>query len=419
MARIELTERGIKALGVGAHADGGNLYLQVTEGASGLCLSWLFRYATGRRVVSASGKERQEERWEGLGSYPDVTLAEARDLAYARRKQRARGVDPIEHKRAAKAAARVAQAKTKTFGQCVDLYLKAHRAGWRNEKHAAQWEATLTTYAGPVLGPLPVGAIDTGLVTDVLEPIWSAKPETASRLRGRIEAILDWAKVKGYRDGENPARWRGHLDKLLPARSKVQKVEHHAALPYAALPAFMVQLRNQEGSAARALEFAILTAARTGEVLGATWDEVDLAEKIWIVPAERMKGGREHPVPLSARAVELLQTQATRRQNEHLFPGQRGPLSNMAFLMLLRRMRRGDLTAHGFRSTFRDWAGDRTHTQREVIEAALAHVAGGKVEVAYRRSDALEKRRELMEAWADYCISPPIAGKVLSFTSSR
>ena len=302
-----LTERGIKGLGVGVHADGGNLYLQVTQGTSALCRSWLFRYGTGETTVSASGRPRRVERWEGLGSYPDVTLAEARDLAYARRKQRARGVDPIEHKRAAKAAARVAQAKSKTFGQCVDLYIRAHRAGWRNEKHAAQWEATLSTYAGPVLGPLPVGTIDTGLVTDVLEPIWSTKPETASRLRGRVEAILDWAKVKGYRDGENPARWRGHLDKLLPARSKVQKVEHHAALPYAELPAFMAQLREQEGTAARALEFAIMTAARTGEVLGATWGEVDLEEKVWTIPADRMKGGREHRVPLPARVVELLE----------------------------------------------------------------------------------------------------------------
>ncbi len=209
--------------------------------------------------------------------------------------------------------------------------------------------------------------------------------------------------MKGYRDGENQARWRGRLDKLLPARAKVQKVEHHAALPYAETPAFMAQLRQQEGTAARALEFAILTAARTGEVLGATWDEIDLKEKVWIIPRERMKGGRGHRVPLLARAVELLETEATRRQNDFIFPGARnGGLSNMAFLMLLRRMERGDLTAHGFRSTFRDWAGDRTHAQREVIEAALAHVAGGKVEVAYRRSDALEKRRDLMEAWAKY-----------------
>jgi integrase len=261
------------------------------------------------------------------------------------------------------------------------------------------------------MGRLSVQAIDTTLVLKVLEPIWSTKPETAGRVRGRIESILDWAKVRGYRAGENAARWRGHLDKLLPARSKVQRVEHHAALPYAELPGFLVSLREQqEGIAARALEFAILTAARTGEVIGARWTEMDLLDKIWTLPAERMKAGREHRVPLSARALAILQEMQQHRPADHdfVFPGARlgRPLSNMAFLMLLRRMGRADVTAHGFRASFKTWASERTSTANEIVEAALAHVVGSKVEQAYRRGDMFERRRRLLQQWAIFCNAP-------------
>jgi integrase len=261
--------------------------------------------------------------------------------------------------------------------------------------------------------------VDTGLVLKVLERIWTAKPETASRLRGRLEAILDFAKVRGYREGENPARWRGHLDKLLPARSKVRQVEHHAALLYAELPSFLTTLRQQEGISARALEFAILTAARTGEVIGARWKEINLLDKTWTVPAERMKAQREHRVPLSGRALAILGEMQAVRQGDsgdaYVFPGGKmgKPLSNMAFLMLLRRMGRGDLTAHGFRATFKTWASERTSFQNEIVEAALAHVIGDKVEQAYRRSDLFEKRRRLMDAWTKFCDQPTTAGKIV------
>ena len=266
--------------------------------------------------------------------------------------------------------------------------------------------ATLSTYAYPIIGTLPVQAIDTALVLNVLEPIWTAKPETASRLRGRLEGILDFAKVRGYRDGENPARWRGHLDKLLPARSKVRAVEHHAALPYAELPSFLAALREQEGVAARALEYLILTAARTGEVIGARWNEIDLLDKTWTLAAARMKAHREHRVPLSARALTILEEmQSARDAHTFVFSGGKAglPLSNMALLMLLRRMGRADLTAHGFRATFKTWASERTSFQNEIVEAALAHVIGGKVEQAYRRGDMFEKRRRLMQQWATFC----------------
>jgi integrase len=296
-----------------------------------------------------------------------------------------------------------------TFKQCAEAYVAAHRAGWRNDKHAAQWSATLETYAYPTLGGLPVASVDVGLVLKVLEPIWSTKSETASRLRGRIEAVLDWAKVRGFREGENPARWKGNIDHLLPARAEVKAVEHHAALPYAEIGAFMAQLRNQPGMGAFALRFAILTAARTGEVLGTRWDEIDLKNAVWTIPAGRMKAGREHRVPLSSPAVTLLEELAKAKAGEFVFFGQRTvkPLSNMALLMTLRRMKCDDLTAHGFRSTFRDWAAEQTSASREVAEAALAHTLADKVEAAYRRSDLFDKRRALMADWAAYCLPSP------------
>jgi integrase len=355
----------------------------------------------------------------GLGPRALYSLAEARAAAQEARKLRHQGIDPIEARRAAKVQKRLDAAKAMTFQECAHAYIAAHRAGWRNGKHAAQWEATLATYAGPVIGAFPVAAVDTALVMKVIEPLWATKPETASRLRGRIERVLDWAKVSGYRIGENPARWRGHLDHLLPARSKVRKVEHHAALACAELPSFRVELCDKEGIAARALEFAILTAARTGEVIGARWSELDLLDKTWTVPTERMKARREHRVPLSASALAILEEmQGHRAGNDgFVFPGGKNgkPLSNMAFLMLLRRMGRGDLTAHGFRATFKTWASERTSFQNEVVEAALAHVTGSKVEQAYQRGDMFEKRRRLMAAWSEFCTTePPAHGKVVA-----
>jgi integrase len=384
-----------KARQAGMYGDGGGLWLRITpDGAK----NWVFRYMLNGRP-----------RWMGMGPLHTINLAEARKRAAEHRLRRHDGIDPIEARRAERLQARLDAAKAVTFKECAEAYIKTHRAGWRNGKHAAQWGATLGTYAEPVIGKLSVQAIDTALVLKVLEPIWTTKPETAGRVRGRIEAILDWAKARGYRASENPARWRGHLDKLLPARGKVRRVEHHAAMPYAALPAFLIELRAQEGIAARALEFAILTAARTGETIGARWSELDLLDKTWTVPAERMKARREHRVPLSARALAILEEMQRLRPagdgDGYVFPGGKAghPLSNMAFLMLLRRMAHADLTAHGFRATFKTWASERTSFQNEIVEASLAHVIGSKVEQAYRRGDMFDKRRRLMQQWATFC----------------
>jgi integrase len=308
-----------------------------------------------------------------------------------------------------------------TFRQCADVYIDAHRKSWKDDKHAAQWPATLATYAHPVFGDLPVQSIDVALVTKALEPIWRDKIETASRLRGRIEAVLDWATVRGYRHGDNPARWRGHLDKLLPARAKVQRVEHHAAPPYAQIGSFMAQLREQEGISAPALQFLILRATRTSEVLNATWAEVDLDNAPWTIPADRMKAGREHLVPLSKPALVPLRDLHAHRIGDFIFPSAKPsrPLSNMAMLKLPERMGRADLTVHGLRSTFRDWAAERTNFPREVAEHALAHSLPDKVEAAYRRGDLFEKRRSLMEAWARFCATVVAEGAVIQLDSKR
>lgn len=397
-----LTAQQVKARkDAGMVADGGGLYLQVSPGGA---KSWVYRYqVAGRR------------RDMGLGSADDVSLAQARERARAARQQVKQGSDPIDQRRQERIAKALDAAKGMTFRQCAEAYIASHRAGWRNDKHAAQWPATLSTYAYPIMGGLPVQAIDTGLVMKVLEQsaggegkpaasLWTAKPETASRVRGRIESVLDWAAARAYRQGQNPARWRGHLENLLPRPSKVRRVEHHAALPYAELAGFMADLRQQDGVSARALEFAILTAARTGEVIGATWQEIDMEARLWTVPAERMKAGREHRVPLSDAALAILHAMAEVRQGEFVFPGAKAgrPLSNMAFLMLLRRMERDDLTAHGFRSAFSDWCAEQTSFPSEVREMALAHAVGDKVEAAYRRGDLFEKRREVMAAWGRY-----------------
>ena len=304
-----------------------------------------------------------------------------------------------------------------SFDQCAGAYIAAHRAGWRNARHAEQWKKTIATFVSPTIGTLPVQAIDTALVMKVLEPIWTAKPETASRLRGRIEAVLDWAKARGFRAGENPARWKGHVANLLPEKGKVAKVAHHAAMPHAEVAAFLADLRQQEGIAARALEVLILTATRASETLNATWGEFDLANAVWTIPASRMKAGREHRVPLSPRAVEILD--ALPRDGDFAFPNSRGkPLSDTTVLTLLKRMR-DDVTTHGFRSGFRDWAAELTNFPSEVAEAALAHVAGSKVIEAYRRTDFFDRRRRLMDAWAAYCAQAPASRASVVLLRSR
>ena len=386
----------------GMYHDGGGLYLQVSAGGA---KSWIFRFMLDGRA-----------REMGLGPLHAIPLAEARKRAAECRRMRLDGIDPIAARSSQRDAKKLEVARAMTFDACAAAYIDAHKAGWRNAKHREQWPNTLNTYACPVFGTLPVQAIDVGLVMKALEPIWRTKPETASRLRGRIEAVLDWATVRGHRKGENPARWRGHLDKLLPARSKVRKVEHHPALPYEELADFVAALRSQEGVAPRALEFLILTAARTGEVIGARWDEVDLKEKIWVVPAARMKAGREHRVPLSTATAAVLEEMKQIRESELVCPGgKKGkPLSNMAILAVLRRMERGELTAHGFRSSFRDWAAERTTFPREVAEMALAHTVGDKVEAAYRRGDLFRKRRQIMEAWVRSCETKAGPARVVS-----
>lgn len=375
----------------GRYAVGGvdGLHLRIV----GESRAWVLRIKIGDRRCDI-----------GLGPYPEVSLANARDIAREHRKKVRDGIDPLRERQQARAALRVERAKSKTFKDCAEAYVEAHKVGWKNDKHIKQWSATLETYAYPKLGALPVAAIDTALVQDVLRPIWSAKTETASRVRGRIESVLDWAKVNGYREGENPARWRGHLDKLLPARSKVQKVEHHAALPYAEVGSFMIDLRKRDGISARALEFSVLCASRSGEVRGAKWGEIDLVGKTWTVPGDRMKAGKEHRVPLSNAAVALLKALPRVKDSEYVFPAPRGGgLSDMALTAVLKRMERDGLTQHGFRSTFRDWAGETTAYPREVIEHALAHQLKDKAEAAYQRGDLLTKRAHLMSDWAKFC----------------
>jgi integrase len=326
-------------------------------------------------------------------------------------------IDPRAARDASRARILVDAAKSITFTTCAERFIDAHRAAWKNDKHIAQWQNTLATYAEPVFGHAAVAEVDTGLVLKALEPIWSQKPETASRVRGRVERVLDWAKARGYRDGENPARWRGHLDHLLPKLEKRKRVKHHAALPFDHVAKFVAAVRAQEGLAPLALEFTILTAARTGEVIGARGCEIDIAGAVWTIPAERTKTHREHRVPLSPRAVELLHAlQPLRRDDDFVFPGLRDGvgISNNTMLKLLERMGCGDITVHGFRSTFRDWAAERTSYPREVCELALGHAIGNEVEAAYRRGDLFEKRRRLMNDWAKHCATK--RGEVVQIT---
>jgi len=388
----------------GYHATGKGLYLSVSTTGT---RSWVFRYVF-------AGKQREM----GLGSLEKVGMADAREKASEARRKLGEGVDPLAERQRQREAAHLEAAKRILFEDATTKYIEAHRAGWKNAKHADQWTNTLTTYAFPVFGKLPVQNVDITLVLKVLEPIWATKNETASRLRGRIESVLDWATVRGYRQGENPARWKGHLDTLLAKPSKIQNVEHHAALPYQEIGGFMAELVKMEGIGARALEFAILTAARSGEVRGATWSEIDLDAGIWTIPAERMKMKREHRVALSARAVKLLKLMPHIDDSNLVFPGAKEgkPLSDMSLTAVLKRMGRADLTAHGFRSTFRDWAGDVTSYPRELAELCLAHRVGDQTEQAYRRGDGLKKRLRFMSDWAKYCgtVVPSVTDNVVA-----
>ena len=364
----------------GYYHDGGGLYLAIDRSGN---RSWIFRYGA------------QGRRHHGLGPFPDVSLAEAREKAEECRKLRREGRDPIAEKRARKAALLAETAKQITFERTADTYITDHHPAWKNPKNEQQWRNTLLTYAYPVIGKLPVSAIDTALVMRVLQPIWEKKPETASRVRMRIERILGWETVHGYRKGDNPAHWNGHLEHLLPAQGKIAPVVHHGALPFAEVPTFIAELQERNGSAA-AFEFLILTVARTSEALGATWDEFDLKACLWAVPASRMKSGREHRVPLSARAIQIFDSSP--RTGKRPFP-----YSNMTFLQTLKRMKRNGITAHGFRSSFRDWAAETHDASRDVVEMALAHAVSDKTEAAYRRGDLFAKRRKLMDDWSVFC----------------
>lgn len=388
-----LTSLAVKSAKPGRHADGGGLHLLVKESGA---RSWVYRFMLKGRardvgLGAASGAEA-------------ISLATARDKASALLLKVKAGVDPLAERDQSAAEALAAFIAGTTFRAVAAAHIAANEGSWRNAKHRQQWSNTLATYAYPVVGELPVAEIDTPHVLQILEPIWKAKPETASRLRGRIETILDAAKARGYRSGENPARWRGHIAQILPVRSRLTR-GHHKAMPYEAVPAFVKELRARSAMAALALEFAILEAARTGEVLHATWSEIDFDKAVWTIPAGRMKAGKEHRVPLSPRAIEILETTKAIGR-ECLFPADSGgALSTMAMTMLLRRMER-DATVHGFRSAFRDWAAECTGYAHEVCEMALAHVIANKAEAAYRRGDLFEKRRRLMADWASFCNRP-------------
>jgi integrase len=389
----------------GNHADGGNLYLRIQpEGSK----SWVFRF---KRRNPVTGKDKTT--WVGLGSLELVSLAEARARALEYRKLLRNGGDPL----AAERARRAGHAGGRPFFEVMAAYLEAHRAGWRSEKHAREWQTTLEQHAARLL-PISVTAIDTGAVLAVVRPIWNEKTETASRLRGRIENVLDYATARGWRVGENPARWRGHLDKLLPPRSKVAAVTHHAAVPWQDIGRVMARLAESQGTAARCLQFLILTAARSGEARGARWNEIDLDAALWTVPAERMKAGRDHRVPLSEPALAILREMMPlkRRPDGLVFPGGKpgSPLSDVALSKALAVAGGGDATVHGMRSTFRDWCAEATAYPREVAESALAHANRDRVEAAYARSDHLERRRALMTAWGEHCTrSPDATGAVL------
>lgn len=385
----KLSARSVQTLTKsGRHSDGGGLYLSIST--DGTRKRWVFLYRWREPGQVGTGRLREM----GLGTPSNVSLAKARELAAQARAHVAAGRDPL--------AARATTVSTPTFGTMAEDVISSLEAGWRNEKHVKQWRSTLTLYCKPFWNK-PVDAVTTNDVVGVLKDPWRRVPETGSRLRGRIEKVLDAAKARGFRSGENPATWRGHLDNLLPKRQRLTR-GHHRALPYDQVPALNVRLKGLGSMSALCLEFTILTAARSGEAMGASWDEFDLEKGVWTVPKERMKSGREHRVPLSRRALEIIRALEGHRQSALVFPGQKvgRPLSPMALEMLLRRLK-VDATVHGFRSSFRDWAAERSSAPREVAEAALAHVLENRVEAAYRRSDLFEKRRVLMQHWQDHC----------------
>ncbi len=386
----------------GKYSDGRGLYLQITKQG---VKSWIFRY-----------ERNGVRRYMGLGPVYRVSLAQAREEARKARLLFQQGIDPLEDRAEKEALSRAVQASNKTFMECVTDYIEGHKDAWRSEKHCKQWEATLLEYACPHFGKLNVRLIGTPHVLAALEPIWKKKTETASRLRERIERVLSWAATRGYRDGENPARWHGHLQELLPHPSKIKKVQHHPSLPYQEMREFYRALQFQRGVAARALQFAILTASRTGEVLFAQWKEIDIEAQTWVIPPERMKAGKEHRIPLTEEALELLKL-FLGMDGTWVFPGAKeaSPLSNMAMLNVLKKMQRSDLTVHGFRSTFRVWAAERTDYKKEIAELALAHSVGSAVEEAYQRSDLFERRRALMHDWAKWC--HPLEGGTCSSQS--
>ena len=393
----------------GWYPDGGGLYLQVSGEAG---RSWVFRYWKG-----------DQERRTGLGPLHSVTLSEARGLARDAQRLRLAGLDSIDERRKREAAEAQDNAVNVSFDNAVDAFIEDNKASWRNDKHVKQWKSTLTTYASPHMGGLDVSTVETSHVLLAIKPIWASKAETASRVRGRIENVIDWATAHGHREGDNPARWKGHLDKILPAKSKVRVVKHHAALPFSEIVAFMTDLAAVRGVAARALEFTILTIGRTNEILGGVWEEIDLAKALWTIPGERMKGGKEHRVHLSAPTIAIFEGQLVRWRRAQtyltgeqaalaspigpIFPGLRPGrgLSNMSLLKVLKDLGRGDLTTHGFGSTFRDWAAETRDYPGELVEMALAHTIGNKVEAAYRRGDLFEKRRTIMDDWAATCFA--------------
>ncbi|MEW9838457.1 tyrosine-type recombinase/integrase [Mesorhizobium sp. ZMM04-4] len=382
-----LSDAACRASKKGLHCDGGGLYLNVKESGA---RSWVFVWKKNQ----VRDGEIKPKRYEmGIGAYPAIRLSKARELASACREAVAEGRNPIAERK---------RDSSPTFGECVKLFLDSMEGQWRNDKHRAQWRMTLETYCA-TLADERVSVITTEHVLTCLSPIWKTKAETAARLRGRLERVLDYARVRGWRSGENPARWRGHLKSILPTRQPLDR-GHHAAMPYQRVPAFVASLPDRQAVASRALEFLILTASRSAEVLGARWDEIDLNECLWTVPATRMKAGKVHRVPLSAKSMELLLPLGEGRISDFVFPGQKTnrPLSNMALAMLMRRMGMEKYTVHGFRSSFRDWAGDATQFPRELAEQALAHRVGDETERAYRRSDALDRRRQLMEAWSEF-----------------
>jgi integrase len=397
----------------GHYGDGGGLYLAISRWGTA---SWTFRYRMGGR--------RGALREMGLGSLDTWDLAKARERARKQRQLRDEGLDPLDERRAEREKKKLEAAKAMTFKACAEAFIKAHRSAW-SQRHAAEWPRSLAEYVYPVFGELPVQAVDVGLVLKVLEPFWQTRTVTAGRVRGRIESVLGWATARGYRTtAENPARWRGHLENLLPRGDKVRRVKHLAALPYTQVPEFMAELREQNGVAARTLEFAVLTAARTGEVLGARWDEFDLPNQLWTIPADRTKARKEHRIPLSDAALAIVEQMRAIRSCDFVFPGikPRQPLSPAVLRILLRRLRPGT-TVHGFRSAFRDWCAERTNFPAEVREMALAHAVGSKVEEAYRRGDLFQKRRQLAEAWARFLAMPAPAaedkGKLVAIGGSR